>query len=397
MEDSKRIVFLDYLRVIACFMVMLVHACEGFYFNDAGSFFIANKGDAAWVSIIDSAMRASVPLFVIASAFLLFPLTRTTGDFFKRRLVRVLVPFLVFSGVYIVWNALDFSKGLDGAAVLTNAKRLLFNFPMTTGGHLWFVPMLFGLYLLMPLLSPWAEKASEKEVRGWLLLWFATTLLPFVRKLWAVLFATGLDVTSGTYWAHTFGSSDFDSLPFLWGECPWNTFGTFQYVSGFIGYLLLGLWFRKFAPAFSTKKALAVAAPLWLAGWALVAAPFYFRIPTAGGFPVELPYAFAVDMETSWEFCSSGVALTVLAYFFVIRQFTADGAFYQKVVRPISEASYGAYLMHMLILTPVLGLYKPVLPTPAAIVLTAATTFLSASLISICVRKVPKVGKYICG
>ena len=53
--------------------------------------------------------------------------------------------------------------------------------------------------------------------------------------------------------------------------------------------------------------------------------------------------------------------------------------------------------MHMLILTPVLGLFKPNLPTPATIVLTAATTFLAASIISVVIRKIPKVGKYICG
>lgn len=34
------------------------------------------------------------------------------------------------------------------------------------GGHLWFVPMLFGLYLLMQLLSPWAENATEREGRA---------------------------------------------------------------------------------------------------------------------------------------------------------------------------------------------------------------------------------------
>ena len=108
--ENKRITFLDYLRVIACFMVMLVHACEGFYFDAEGNTFFASLGDARWVSIIDSACRAAVPLFVIASAFLLFPLKRSTGDFFKRRLVRVVVPFLIWSSVYIVWNALEIGR-----------------------------------------------------------------------------------------------------------------------------------------------------------------------------------------------------------------------------------------------------------------------------------------------
>lgn len=40
--ETKRIVFLDYLRAIACFMVILVHVCEAFYFNLDGISFSSN-------------------------------------------------------------------------------------------------------------------------------------------------------------------------------------------------------------------------------------------------------------------------------------------------------------------------------------------------------------------
>ena len=36
---KNRIVFLDYLRVLACLMVMVVHACEPFYLGGEGTFF----------------------------------------------------------------------------------------------------------------------------------------------------------------------------------------------------------------------------------------------------------------------------------------------------------------------------------------------------------------------
>ena len=99
-SDADRIVFLDWLRAIAIFMVLLIHACEPFYLDAEGTA-IASKFDAVWVTIIDSAMRAAVPLFVIASAFLLFPVRRATGDFLKRRLARVLIPFGIWTCVYM--------------------------------------------------------------------------------------------------------------------------------------------------------------------------------------------------------------------------------------------------------------------------------------------------------
>lgn len=376
---------------------MVVHACEAFYFNDVGETCFRSLADARWAVGIDSACRAAVPLFVIASSFLLFPVRRGTGDFFRRRLVRVVLPFLIWSGVYIVWNALSSEANLAaaGVAIGRNLARLLFNFPMTTGGHMWFVPMLLGLYLLMPLLSPWAEKVTERELRGWILLWLVTTLFPFARKLWACWFATGADVVSGTFWSHTFGSGAFDDLPFLWGECPWNSFGMFQYVSGFFGYLLIGFYLRRFLPPLNWRRTLAWAIPLWVAGYAIVAGFFYFRIPFDGTFPVTRPYALAVDLEMSWEFCGLGVALTVLGYILVLRKFDFSGWFYAHVVRPVSEASYGTYLMHMLILAPTVAFYRSFLPTPACIAATAVTTFAAASLGSVLLRRIPRIGAFL--
>mgnify|MGYP000245061257 CR=1 FL=1 len=65
--ETKRIVFLDYLRAIACFMVILVHVCEAFYFNLDGISFSSNA-DRWWISFIDSFLRPCVPLFIMASA-----------------------------------------------------------------------------------------------------------------------------------------------------------------------------------------------------------------------------------------------------------------------------------------------------------------------------------------
>ena len=369
MTENNRIVFLDYLRVFAIFMVMIVHSCEQFYFGDDGGLLLRSLTDAKWAVGLDSACRASVPLFVMASAYLLFPVTRPTGEFLRRRILRVGVPFVVWSCVYNWWN-----KGSWG--------QMLFNFPLATGGHLWFVPMLLGVYLLMPLLSPWAERATAREVRGWIALWLFTTAFPFIRRLWGALY----------------GAPDFGAVPYLYGECAWNDFGAFHYVSGFFGYLLLGFYVRKFLPALSWRRTLAAAVPLGLVGWLVVALFFFCRIPNYGAeFPVSAPYAAIVDLEMSWAFCSTGVAMTVIAYFLVFRRLTADGWFYAKVVRPLSEASFGVYLVHILVLCPVVAALRGHLPTWAAILGSAALTFAVSALVSALGRKIPRVGRFIFG
>ena len=87
----KRIVFLDYVRVFACLLVMLVHASENFY-GAAGAgemagpqSYLANETDRFWVSLYDGFSRMSVPLFIIVSAYLLVPMKKeqTSWQFYR--------------------------------------------------------------------------------------------------------------------------------------------------------------------------------------------------------------------------------------------------------------------------------------------------------------------------
>ena len=365
MTERNRIVFLDYLRVIACFMVMAIHSAEPFYLGGEAPNItaIASRWDMLWITLTECLCRVAVPLFVMTSAYLLFPVRRPTGEFLGRRLLRVAVPFAAWAVAYV-------------AAAGGKWGPLLFNFP-DEGGHLWFVPMLLGLYLLMPLLSPWAEKVSERELRGWIVLWLFTTTFPFLRRLWEM----------------HFGAPPFGAVPYLYGECPWNMFGAFHYVSGFVGYMLLGFWFRKFAAEHNWADTLAKALPLWIVGVAVIGIPFFCYTDR---FPFAAPYAHAVRMEMSIEYCSLGVALTTLSVFMVARKFNSCGALYGRIVRPVSEASYGMYLLHMFILAPASAALIPRLSTPVAIAATAAATFALSALAAILIRKIPFVGKWVC-
>ena len=150
-------------------------------------------------------------------------------------------------------------------------------------------------------------------------------------------------------------------------------------------------------PEFSWRKTLAWAIPLWIFGMAVMAGGFYFRIPGNGVYPVHAPYAAAVELEMSIEYCGLGVCASVLAFFLVIRKFTARGWLYEKVIRPISEASYGMYLMHIVILVVFVEHLKGSVPTPVAIAGIAAGSFVISSVASIIIRKIPVVGKFVIG
>ena len=104
----KRIAFIDWIRVVACFMVMLVHASENFYAADSSGLagnvsMMANESNRFWVAFYDGFVsRVAVPLFMIVSAFLLVPLKpgQTMTGFYKRRFGRILPPFICFMLLY---------------------------------------------------------------------------------------------------------------------------------------------------------------------------------------------------------------------------------------------------------------------------------------------------------
>ena len=376
MED-KRLVSIDWIRFIACFMVMLVHSIEPFYLGGDGTY-IYRFRDAVWVTALGSALRSCVPLFVVISGYLLLPVKGPSVTFYKKRFLRVAVPLIVWLLLYAIVP--QYGSSFSWEAVTRNLTRCIFNFP-EAAGHLWFVFMILGVYLIMPVISPWLEKCSRQAEEVFLLVWAFTAILPFFRM-------SALN---------SFG------LPEVYGEANWNLFGSFYYISGFIGYAVLGHYFRTWAGKDSVKNLLLKVLPLAVIGYAISAAWFWANMPKA--FPVNHPIDLAVKMETGWGFCSMGTLMLTLAIFMVLRRIRSAGRFYRAVVLPISRLSYGMYLMHIFILNMVFPLVSRVMTHffygffgyPALVMFgTALGTFVLSWGVAKVISLVPG-GKYVIG
>ena len=385
----NREVWLDFLRVTACLMVMVVHSTEPFYLGGEGAL-ILTPTDGYWVAVFEALCRCCVPLFLIASSYLQFPLRYTTAEFFRRRAVRILVPMILWTLVYaLVWGR-----------PVANLKGLLLNFNYAAG-HLWFVYMLVGVYLIMPLLSPWAEKVSRRELEVYLGIWLLTTLIPFVREA-----AGGV--------APLIQAADGLPAPALfplWGEASWNPFGMFYYVSGFVGFLLVGLYLRRFLQSSRWTRLLGWS--LFLMGFLAMVSGLLSRFSATtpdGSFPLSGDLAVAVAWETPITFCSLPVVLSAVGLVLVFREarFREGGWLYRCLVLPLSKAGYGMYLMHMLVLAPLSSLFRGwlgvgsagvlgVWTTPVQILATALASFVLVGLASVLLQRIPRLGKYVIG
>ncbi|MBQ9702500.1 MAG: acyltransferase family protein, partial [Bacteroidales bacterium] len=333
--------------------------------------------------------RCCVPVFLMASAYLQFPLHYSNVEFFKRRAVRILIPMLVWTLVYaFVWGE-----------PVQNLKGLLFNFNYAAG-HLWFVYMLLGIYLIMPLLSPWAEKVSKQELSIYLGIWLFTLLIPYVRE-WGGGIPPIIQAADGL---------PAQALFPLWGEASWNPFGTFYYISGFVGYMLWGLYIRRFIP--NTRQKATQGLILFLLGFTMIVFGLLRRFSETGeSFPLAGDLAVAVAWEVPITFCSLFVLCTALGLVLMFRRvFRSErsGPFYRHLILPLSQAGYGMYLIHMLVLAYVSGWFRSwlglgadgvlgVWTTPVQILGTALCSFVVVGLVAVLVQRIPRVGKYLMG
>ena len=92
----------------------------------------------------------------------------------------------------------------------------------------------------------------------------------------------------------------------------------------------------------------------------------------------------------------------------LLKKKKSDGKFYQMLIVPISKASYGMYLMHLMLLPVVCTALRQALgvgtegklgfmTTPTIILSTAVFTFLLTAFVSIIIQRIPKIGKYLVG
>lgn len=337
--ENNRIVFLDYLRVIACFMVIMVHTCEFYYCADTGAI-LANDTDRLWVSLIDGAFRQSVPLFVMTSSFLLVPLTTDATTFFKRRFSRVLVPFLVWSLLYAIVPVLTGSINGD---MVQRVTTILYTANMDSG-HLWFIYMLIGIYLVMPVISPWLNQVSKRGEEAFLAIWFLSTFTGYLRP----------------------------QTTYVWGEVFWNNFHALYYFSGYIGYLVLAHYIRKHV-CWSLKKTMTIALPLILVGYAFTAGLFYSH---------SLESTDYVYVEQSWYFCTFNVAMMTAGTFLLLRHVSYSKKWLYAPVKTVSQLSYGIYLMHIFVLGLMQQWIAPHFSTLPAILIVGTSTFLCCILIT---------------
>ena len=368
------IVWLDVLRLIAILLVIAVHCTDPFNASPESR---ADPEFNFWGSVYGSALRACVPLFVMMTGFLLLPVKQTMPAFYRKRIPRVFFPFLIWSVLFDL--APWFIQAVGGSAELVtrffpwepnpsaslgDALQTIAMIPLTFTVYatpMWYIYALIGLYLYLPIFSAWVERASRREKRFFLLLWFVSLFIPYL--------------------------TEFVSR-YHFGTCSWNAFGTFYYFAGFNGYLLLGHYLGK-GNDWSVGKTLSVTVPLFLVGYFVTLVGF--RHMTSD------PNVSEEGMELFFTYCSPNVALMAIAVFLLVQKVNVTSLSIRQALANLTRCGFGLYCVHYFFVGPSYMFAQWLgTPVPLLVPVSMLFTFVCAWAFAFGISKLPGA-KYIIG
>ncbi|WP_310558780.1 acyltransferase family protein [Flavobacterium sp.] len=290
--------WIDNLRVLATISVIFLHVSASI---------TAKFGTISFISwtignVYNSSVRFCVPIFVMITGALLLPRDYEISDFLKKKVGRIVLPFVFWGSIYVAFLVfVKVSKGFK----FTFLKTIQYLYEVIQNGiylHFWYVYMIIGLYLFIPILGRWARNSTEKEILYFLILWSCIVCFnyPIFSKY----------------------KIDFN----------------LSYFSGFMGYLVLG-YYLSLKSDFGKVNANTVAIIMIGLGISSTIVGTSFASIKAGTFD-----------KTFYEYLTPNVLLLSSGVFVFFKNQRGKYDSFKKLRMNISKYSYGIYFVHILVL-----------------------------------------------
>lgn len=335
-QTNTRILALDYLRIFAAFAVVLLHTASAQWASMPPS-------SLSWqaMNLYDSAVRWAVPVFVMLSGSLLLPRGLSLKRLFTRYIPRLGAAFLLWSLVYSL---------VEGGSIRQIAVGVL-----RGAHHMWYLPMLIGLYLWIPVLSKLLE--DRRLTRYFLVLTFVFSFV----------------ITPGMTWLQAKGPA----AEALYTHCSYMAPSL-----GYAFYFVLGGYLRQLT--LRRRQLLAVYA-LGILGFLITA-----------GLTALVSWKRQIPTDWFYDHFTGNVLLEAVGVFLWFSHWTPRRE--RKWVTQLSGCTFGIYLVHVLVLDLLaqhLGLDARSFPTVFAIPVTAVLAFGISLAISWALGKVPLLRRLV--
>ncbi|MFZ4457172.1 MAG: acyltransferase [Bacteroidales bacterium] len=329
---------IDDLRFVATVGVILLHTSAGLL-----SLYGKVPQDYWLIGLFYNALtRFCVPMFVMISGALLLSKEYKAIDFFRKRFTRILLPFLFYSVIYLVYNLIIRLLYGHHNSTHDTIHWLIYKIKGGVSYHFWFVYMILGLYLIIPIIGHWVRNRSQKQLIILLILWFSYNLMQLFGLKITFLFSQTLDYAGYLILGYYLANKDFENTH--WAK----TVGIILFSSGYLVNVVVLASHSKNNQLYS-------------------------------------------------NFSPTIVAMAIGAYLF-IKNANLENQFWIKIRTIVCQYSFGIYLIHILILKwlSIAHTHWNFAHPAIAIPITTILTLILSTLFVLGVFKLP-FGKYISG
>ena len=280
--ERKRIFYLDLIRAFSLFCIVWCHTN-----NVAFDSYLLEK--VKWFF-----GKCGVPLFFMISGYLAFPLNKSFSEYFKGKIRRVVAPFVVWVLLYAIIEL------VQGKPVFVNGDIL-----NEGSAHLWFIYVIMGLYLVVPIINPFLRAVSQKVFNLYLVLWICTGVFPLLQ--------------------HVLNS------PF--NEHNWMY--TLYYFYGYTGYFVLGYYFKRFGE--QTRLLDLKTSAFFIIVSILLTGAYFF--------------VFKCTTVLTSDYKGIPIILYSIAMFAMLKKVAIyiEHSRWNNFITSLSINSFGIYLFHMLV------------------------------------------------
>lgn len=286
---KNRYIYLDLIRCLACFMVIIIHSMSG-----------DNANPVLYVTLNTFAMPCNA-LFFMTSGALLLPVNSEGRLFLKKRLGKIVVPCILWTIIYnltrIAWGDQNISEAF--------IKLKYLPFSAEGYGILWFIYVLIGLYFVAPIISPWLMSTRRENIKFVLILWGITLVFLIIRNYLYI---------------------------------PHNEDQMLYYFGGYLGYFLLGYYLHKYRPKVNMLLLIFLLLLPFFGGW-VIRKPFFSGVDR---------WSVLGYLSLFTALCSLAWFLLVEKTTVLLRNIIKKQIVKRGIVM-ISNLTFGVYLMHIIV------------------------------------------------
>ena len=174
MDNKNRIIYLDMLKIISCIFIVIIHVtAPGFYGFKLKS--------ASWIADVSFNLiaRFAVPVFVMVSGALFLNENKEIDvkKIWKKNILHLSLIYVFWTLIYAIYSIYNLNGKLSIINVLKTSIKSSYY-------HLWFIPMLIGIYIIIPLLKPMVK--NKKLIEYFLIIFLLLKIIPFTLDLFGI-------------------------------------------------------------------------------------------------------------------------------------------------------------------------------------------------------------------